>query len=51
MSKINPDLERVLLTQEEISDRVAELAQQISDDYREQGNLYLVGILKGALWE
>jgi len=48
MSKINPDLERVLLTQDEISLRVAELAQQISDDYREQGNLYLVGILKGA---
>ena len=48
MADIIPDLERVLLTQEEISLRVAELAQQISDDYREQGNLYLVGILKGA---
>jgi hypothetical protein len=48
MSNINPDLERVLLTQEEISLRVAELAKQISDDYREQGDLYLVGILKGA---
>ncbi len=48
MSKINPDLERVLLTQEEISLRVAELAQQISDDYRGQDSLYLVGILKGA---
>ena len=39
MSKINPDLERVLLTQEEISLRVAELAQQISEDYRQNGNL------------
>ena len=48
MSSINPDLERVLLTEEDISLRVAELAQQISDDYRERGNLYLVGILKGA---
>ncbi len=48
MSKINPDLERVLLAQEEISLRVAELAQQISEDYRDTGNLYLVGILKGA---
>jgi len=48
MSKINPDLERVLLTQEEISLRVTELAQQISDDYRGQDSLYLVGILKGA---
>ncbi len=48
MSNINPDLERVLLTQEEISLRVAELAQQISEDYRQNDNLYLVGILKGA---
>jgi len=48
MSDINPDLERVLLTQEEIRLRVAELAQQISDDYRQQDNLYLVGVLKGA---
>jgi len=48
MPKINPDLERVLLTQEEISLRVAELAQQISEDYRDHGDLYLVGILKGA---
>jgi hypoxanthine phosphoribosyltransferase len=48
MSKINPDLERVLLTKDEISLRVSEMAQQISDDYRGQDNLYLVGILKGA---
>ncbi|MGB2896375.1 MAG: hypoxanthine phosphoribosyltransferase [Anaerolineales bacterium] len=47
-SDIKPDIERVLLTKEEISLRVAELAQQISDDYRERGNLYLVGVLKGA---
>ncbi len=48
MSKINPDLERILLTKDEISLRVSELAQQISDDYRGQDNLYLVGILKGS---
>ena len=48
MSSMNPDLERVLLSEEEISHRVAELAQQISEDYRDEGNLYLVGVLKGA---
>jgi hypoxanthine phosphoribosyltransferase len=48
MSDINPDLERVLITQEKIGLRVKELAEQISEDYREDGSLYLVGILKGA---
>ena len=48
MSTISPDLERVLLTEADIHLRVAELAKQISEDYREQDNIYLVGILKGA---
>jgi len=48
MSTISSELERVLLTEADIRQRVAELAQQISEDYREQDNIYLVGILKGA---
>ena len=48
MSTISSDLERVLLTEADIRQRVAELAQQISEDYRQQENIYLVGILKGA---
>ena len=48
MPPINPDLERVLLTEADIRQRVAELAQQISKDYRQQDNIYMVGILKGA---
>jgi hypoxanthine phosphoribosyltransferase len=42
------DLERVLLSQEEIESRVEGLARQISEDYADATNLYLVGILKGA---
>jgi hypoxanthine phosphoribosyltransferase len=42
------DLERILLSQEEIEVRVESLAKQISDDYADVTNLYLVGILKGA---
>jgi len=38
---------RVLITEEQISRRVRELASQISADFRE-GPLYLIGILKGS---
>jgi hypoxanthine phosphoribosyltransferase len=42
------DLERVLLSREEIESRVDSLARQISEDYADATNLYLIGILKGA---
>ncbi|OGO16978.1 MAG: hypoxanthine phosphoribosyltransferase [Chloroflexi bacterium RBG_16_48_8] len=42
------DLERILLSEEEIKVRVESLAKQISKDYTDTPNLYLVGILKGA---
>jgi hypoxanthine phosphoribosyltransferase len=42
------DLERVLLSKEGIESRVESLARQISEDYADATNLYLVGILKGA---
>lgn len=38
---------KVLITREQIQNRVKELAEKISEDYREK-NLLLVGILKGA---
>jgi len=41
-------LEKILLSEEEIKVRVASLAKQISEDYADTPNLYLVGILKGA---
>jgi hypoxanthine phosphoribosyltransferase len=38
----------VLISEEEIQTRVAELAAQISKDYADTGDLVLVGVLKGA---
>ena len=38
----------VLISEEEIQTRVAELAAQISADYAEANDLVLVGVLKGA---
>ncbi len=52
MSAIRPalaaDLSEVILTEEEIKRRVAELGEQIGDDYRGKEPL-AVGILKGAI--
>ncbi|QSQ08461.1 Hypoxanthine-guanine phosphoribosyltransferase [Koleobacter methoxysyntrophicus] len=45
---LNQDIERVLITREEISTRIKELGEQITRDYQEK-NLLLVGVLKGAV--
>ncbi|WP_029068188.1 hypoxanthine phosphoribosyltransferase [Jonesia quinghaiensis] len=42
------DIERVLLTEEEIQQRLREMAQQIDADYADR-DLLLVGVLKGAV--
>ena len=38
----------VLISEEEIQTRVAELAAQISEDYAETSDLVLIGVLKGS---
>ena len=43
-----PVLERVLFSQEQLADRVAELGRQISADYRGKTPLF-VGILRGCI--
>jgi hypoxanthine phosphoribosyltransferase len=48
MDKMHPDIERVLVTTEQIKIRVKELADQISSDYAGVEQVYLIGILKGA---
>ena len=48
MSNLDPALERIIVTEEEIQDRVKELADQISQDFKDVERLYIVGILKGA---
>jgi hypoxanthine phosphoribosyltransferase len=45
---LGSDLDRVLVTAEEISAKLAELAKQIDADYAGQ-DLLLVGVLKGAV--
>jgi hypoxanthine phosphoribosyltransferase len=48
MVGIHPDIEHVLITETEIQTHVSELAARISADYADDGQLVVVGILKGA---
>jgi hypoxanthine phosphoribosyltransferase len=45
---IYDDVERVLISTEELRAKVAELGRQITEDYRDK-DLLIVGVLKGAL--
>ena len=45
---IDSDLEKVLLTQQEIHDRLAQLAAEVERDYAGE-DILLVGVLKGAV--
>jgi hypoxanthine phosphoribosyltransferase len=45
---MGPDLEKVLLTEAEIRERLQALGQQIWDDYHDK-DVLLVGVLKGAV--
>ena len=47
MTELNDDIARILITEDEIQSKVAELAKQISEDYRGR-DVLLVGVLKGA---
>jgi hypoxanthine phosphoribosyltransferase len=48
MSNLHPDLARIMITVEEIQERVGELADQISEDYSGVERIYIIGVLKGA---
>jgi hypoxanthine phosphoribosyltransferase len=48
MPDLHPDLARVIISVEDIQNRVSELATQISIDYAGVEQLYLIGVLKGA---
>lgn len=45
---LHPDLERVIVSADDIQERVQALAARISEDYASENPIYLVGILKGA---
>jgi hypoxanthine phosphoribosyltransferase len=47
VSELNPDIEQVILTEDDIQTKVALMGKQISEDYRDD-DLLLVGVLKGA---
>ena len=38
----------MLISENQIAERIDELAQQISADYAEKGEVVLLGVLKGA---
>lgn len=44
---IHDDIERVLISEEEIAEKIASLGKQITEDYRGE-EVLLVGVLKGA---
>lgn len=47
MTEINPDIQSIVLSEDDIQTRVAQMGKQISEDYRGD-DLLLVGVLKGA---
>jgi hypoxanthine phosphoribosyltransferase len=48
VTTVPPEIDEVLFTEQEIQDKVRELAKAIDEDYRGQ-ELLLVGVLKGAV--
>src|SRR5687768_18284136 len=46
-SQVHPDVAEVLITADEIQDKIRELAKHIEEDYRDK-DVLLVGVLKGA---
>jgi hypoxanthine phosphoribosyltransferase len=44
-----PDIDRVILTEEQIRDKIAELAKQVAADYAGASSVLLVCVLKGAV--
>ena len=44
---LHEDIEEVLISADDIQDKIAELAKQITEDYRGK-DLLLIGVLKGA---
>jgi len=48
LAAVGTDVERVIVTQEQLQSKVAELAARIDADYKDR-DLLLVGVLKGAI--
>ena len=48
MTDLHPDIARILISEEDIQNRVIEIAAEIDKDYKDAGQIVLIGILKGA---
>ena len=48
MTELHSDIDRILISEDEIQNRVAEIAAEIDRDYQNAGPVVLIGILKGA---
>ena len=48
LATVGTDIERVIVTQEELRMKIAELAARVDSDYKDR-DLLLVGVLKGAI--
>ena len=48
LAAVGTDVERVIVTEEQLREKVAELAARVDADYRDR-DLLLVGVLKGAI--
>jgi hypoxanthine phosphoribosyltransferase len=46
---MNPEIERILFTEEQVEQRIAEIAAEISERYRGR-ELKLIGVLKGSVF-
>ncbi len=48
MTELHPDIDRILITEDEIQNRVKEISEEIDRDYQNTAPIILIGILKGA---
>ena len=48
MTELHPDIDRILITEDEIKNRVKEISEEIERDYQNTDPIILIGILKGA---
>ncbi|HWB66031.1 MAG TPA: phosphoribosyltransferase family protein, partial [Mycobacteriales bacterium] len=48
-SNLHPDIEAVLVSEQQIADKVRDLAAQVDRDYAGCEEVILVGVLKGAV--
>ncbi|WP_427867435.1 hypoxanthine phosphoribosyltransferase [Mycoplasmopsis arginini] len=46
---IDPRIDKILFTQEQLEDKIVELSHWVNETYKDSNNLIIVGLLKGCL--